>query len=263
MDPAKWDYRTAELSLEEEAALLRIVNAIHKHDAAVPNIDRVLAGMFRCSTRKARALVAALVKAGKVIIEDGVIWSERARSDLVQRRFASVSRAESGAKGGRTRAENAANPLTDNEAGQAIASPRIEENRIDTDRANALSVESRASVASFQTPLPPDPPPKRSPPRKQVPPADWSADDAQREYARAAGLSLEEIDRAERSFRNWHQAERKTRAPSHNFDAAWRCWVDRDAERRRSLAVGSPASGGGGRSSIASAAARRINGFPR
>ena len=30
MDPGAWDFGTAELSLEEEAAYLRIVNAIHK-----------------------------------------------------------------------------------------------------------------------------------------------------------------------------------------------------------------------------------------
>lgn len=73
MDPAAWDFGTTNLSLEEEAAYLRIVNAIHKHDQPLPDNDRVLAGMFRCSTRKARALVAALVKAGKVRIEGGAV----------------------------------------------------------------------------------------------------------------------------------------------------------------------------------------------
>ena len=85
MDPAAWDFGTADLSLEEEAAYLRIVNAIHKHDGPVPNNDRVLAGLFRSSTRKARALLDALVSAGKVVIEDGKIFSipafERANSD--------------------------------------------------------------------------------------------------------------------------------------------------------------------------------------
>jgi uncharacterized protein YdaU (DUF1376 family) len=131
MDPAAWDFGTANLTLEEEAAYLRIVNAIHKHDAPVPDNDRVLAGLFRSSTRKARALIDALVAAGKVTIEDGKIWNDRARSDLVQRQFASISRAESGAKGGRTRAERAAKSLKENETHQASASSRIEENRID------------------------------------------------------------------------------------------------------------------------------------
>lgn len=131
MDPAAWDFGTAGLSLEEEAAYLRIINAIHKHDGPVPNIDRVLAGMFRCSTRKARALIDALIAAGKITIEGGQIWNDRARSDMVQRGFVSISRAEMGAKGGRTRAENAAKALKEKETCQAVASSRIEENRIE------------------------------------------------------------------------------------------------------------------------------------
>jgi uncharacterized protein YdaU (DUF1376 family) len=141
MDPAAWDFGTAALSLEEEAAYLRIVNAMHKHEGPVPNIDRVLAGMFRCSTRKARALVDALEKAGKVTIQDGKIWNDRARSDLVQRGFTSISRAESGAKGGRSRAERAANSLKENEANQASASSREEKRREEYSDANASGGE--------------------------------------------------------------------------------------------------------------------------
>lgn len=142
MDPAAWDFGTSELSLEEEAAYLRIINAIHKHDAPVPNIDRVLAGLFRCSTRKARGLVEALRRAGKITIEDGKIWNDRARSDVVRRQFAHISSAERGAKGGRTRAENAAKALESNEPDQATASTRIEENRIEDTEANASGAEA-------------------------------------------------------------------------------------------------------------------------
>lgn len=147
MDPGAWDFGTASLSLEEEAAYLRIVNAIHKHKAPVPMQDRVLAGMFRSSTRKARALVEALVKAGKITIEDGLIWNDRARSDLVQRGFVSISRAESGAKGGRTRAENAAKALKDKEPGQAIASTREEKRREERDTNVSLTCAAKVSKA--------------------------------------------------------------------------------------------------------------------
>lgn len=140
MDPAAWDFGTANLSLEQEAAYLRIVNAIHKHDGPVPDNDRVLAGMFRCSTRKARALISGLIEAEKLTVEDGKIWNDRARSDLVHRGFVSISRAESGAKGGRTRANNAAKSLNGHDIGQAIASSRIEENRIEDSEAKASAV---------------------------------------------------------------------------------------------------------------------------
>lgn len=170
MDPAKWDFGTADLSLEEEAAYLRIVNAIHKHEGPVPNNDRVLAGLFRVSPRKARALVSALEAAGKITIEDGQICNDRARDDLAQRGFTSKSRAESGAKGGAARARNeaarhnsqsfhdhfdprntcetgvkhvrssdelAAKPLEYNEAHQASASSREEKRREEYSEANA------------------------------------------------------------------------------------------------------------------------------
>jgi uncharacterized protein YdaU (DUF1376 family) len=129
MDPAAWDFGTAELTLEQEAAYLRIVNAIHKHDGPVPYIDRVIAGLFRCSTRKARSLVEALVDAGKITIEDDHIWNERARSDMVQRQLTSGSAAVRGSKGGRTRAKNVSKSLKNNKPPQANASSRIEENR--------------------------------------------------------------------------------------------------------------------------------------
>lgn len=137
MDPALWDVRTSNLSLEQEAAYLRIVNAIHKHKSPVPNNDRVLAGMFRVSTRKARSLVRALIDAGKIVTDGDYLTNERAVSDLVHRGFVSVSMAENGAKGGRKRAENAAKPLKNIDRDQATASYREEESREENTLAKA------------------------------------------------------------------------------------------------------------------------------
>ena len=82
MDPVLWDHRTADLSLEEEAAFLRICNAIYRSERGCPTNDRVLAGMFRTSTRKARALVARLIDAGKVFLRDGYLWNEKAEREI-------------------------------------------------------------------------------------------------------------------------------------------------------------------------------------
>lgn len=137
MDPALWDVRTSNLTLEQEAAYLRIVNAIHKHKSPVPDNDRVLAGMFRVSTRKARALVNALIDAGKITASGGYLSNDRAVSDLVHRGFVAVSMAENGAKGGRTRAEMAAKSLENNNQGQATASYREEKRREEYTEAKA------------------------------------------------------------------------------------------------------------------------------
>lgn len=82
MDPVLWDHGTVDLSLEEEAAYLRIINAIYRSEQGCPMNDRVLAGMFRSSTRKARALVDALIQKGKVFARDGYLWNDKADREL-------------------------------------------------------------------------------------------------------------------------------------------------------------------------------------
>lgn len=95
MDPVLWDHRTADLSLEEEAAFLRICNAIYRSERGCVMNDRVLAGMFRSSTRKARALVARLIEAGKVFVRDGYLWNEKAEREISSIRNKDQKTAES------------------------------------------------------------------------------------------------------------------------------------------------------------------------
>lgn len=82
MDPILWDHATVDLTLEEEAAYLRIVNAIYRSERGCPNNDRVLAGMFRVSTRKAKSLVNSLIQHGKIFIRDDMLWNEKAEREL-------------------------------------------------------------------------------------------------------------------------------------------------------------------------------------
>lgn len=203
MDPAAWDFGTADLSLEEEAAYLRIVNAIHKHDGPVPDIDRVLAGLFRTSTRKARSLVDALVKAEKLIIEDGKIWNERARSDLVHRGFVTVSRAESGAKGGRTRAVNAANALENKDTDQANASSRIEKNREEEKREAIASPKKRGSRL----------------PDGWVLPRSWG------EWALSEGYAADVVRREAENFKDYWHSKAGPTATKLDWEATWRIWI--------------------------------------
>lgn len=206
MDPAAWDFGTTHLSLEEEAAYLRIINAIHKHDQALPDNDRVLAGMFRCSTRKARSLVLALFKAGKIQIEGGMITNEKAISDLVRRGLVSNSRAESGAKGGRTRAENAAKSLENNDQVQAIASSRIEENR--EERKEAKASKRKASCSSLL-------------------PDGWTLPIEWREAAIEKGLSGSDADHEGIQFANHHQAKGSRMV---DWRKAWGTWIGNHAK---------------------------------
>lgn len=222
MDPAAWDFGTTNLSLEEEAAYLRIVNAIHKHDQSVPDNDRVLAGMFRCSTRKARALVAALVAAGKVQIGDGKITNEKAISDLVRRGLVSGSRAESGAKGGRVRAENAAKALENKDQTQAIASSRIEENREEKEEPKGSSKKRGSRLT-----------------------ADWVLPKAWGEWAMAEGLSEVCVRREADSFRDWWVSATGAKATKLDWQATWRGWVRRKVDDQKRMMARRGVSGGG------------------
>lgn len=218
MDPAKWDFGTVDLTLEEEAAYLRIVNAIHKHDGPVPNNDRVLAGLFRTSTRKARTLVDALVAAKKVMIEDGHIWNERARSDLVQRGFVTISRSEAGAKGGRTRAMNAAKALENKDLPQANASSRIEENRIEK--------KEREPNGS----------PKKSNRGSRLP-ADWHLPKEWGQEMVDKGVNETLVRHQAERFKNYWLAKSGKDATKIDWRATWRNWMAKhveEAEMRKS-----------------------------
>jgi uncharacterized protein YdaU (DUF1376 family) len=203
MDPADWDNGTARLSLEQEAAYLRIVNHIHKHKGPVPNVDRVLAGMFRASTRKAKALIRELLDAEKIFIEDGAIWNNRARSDLVHRGFVSISRAESGAKGGRMRAERAANSLKNNDAGQANASSREEK-----------SIEKREAKAS----------PKKAPSGSRLD-ADWFLPKSWGDWARDEGVDQDAIRSEADRFKDYWLSVAGAKGRKADWQATWRNWI--------------------------------------
>lgn len=170
MDHSAWDFGTTNLSLEEEAALLRIINAIHKHKGPVPDNLRALQGLFRCSPRKAKALVEALIAAGKINREGGYLVNRRALSDLAQRGFVSVSRAESGAKGGRIRAINARKALINKEPSQANASSREEKRREDIGGGGG-DVRERARETAERKPIPSEPPPPSLAQRKTQEPS--------------------------------------------------------------------------------------------
>lgn len=101
MDPILWDHATVDLTLEEEAAYLRICNAIYKAEKGCPMNDRVLAGMFRTSTRKARSIVDGLLSKGKLFTRDGQLWNERADFEINSMRIRAEKSVETPAKGQR------------------------------------------------------------------------------------------------------------------------------------------------------------------
>jgi uncharacterized protein YdaU (DUF1376 family) len=121
MNPVDWNDGTDDLTLEQEGAYLRICNAIYISERPIRDNMFVVAGLLRCSDRKARRLVDDLVKAGKLVIEDGHILNRRAVDEVSARVRLRMERQSNGSRGGSKTAEKRANALKDNEEAPANA----------------------------------------------------------------------------------------------------------------------------------------------
>lgn len=124
MNPIDWNEGTDDLTLEQEGAYLRICNAIYISERPIRDNMFVIAGLLRCSDRKARRLVDDLVKAGKLFIEDGCIVNRRAVDEVSARVRLRMERQSNGSRGGSKAAEKRANALKDNEPPRANATSK-------------------------------------------------------------------------------------------------------------------------------------------
>ena len=126
---ANWDEGTAMLTLEQEAAYLRVVNAIRLKDQPLTFNMFALCGIWRCNERKAKRLLGELVDAGKLRIEDGKIINDKAVEDASNLRRLRADRASAGSRGGIESGKVRAKSLENKEQRQAIASTREEKRR--------------------------------------------------------------------------------------------------------------------------------------
>jgi len=128
-EPLAWDRGTDNLSLEQEAAFLRVCNAIYASDQPIAENYRVLGGLWRCNERKSKRLLSELIDAGKLTIVDGLIHNERAVYDVSIRRELRVKRQSAGVRGGIESGKSRAKALKNNNTTQASGSTREEKRR--------------------------------------------------------------------------------------------------------------------------------------
>lgn len=139
MDFRAWNLGTVELTLEQEAAYLRLCHSMYDAGGPVPNSTRFLMSIFRCGNAKAVALVNQLVEAGKIAItSDGQLFNHRVSEELANRERVSSARRVAGERGGSASGVARAKPLENKETPEAIASTqrtREEKRREDTPKA--------------------------------------------------------------------------------------------------------------------------------
>lgn len=97
---ANWNEGTANLSLEQEAAYLRVVNAIRLSDQPITFNMFVLGGLWRCNERKAKRLLDELISLGKLRVEGGRIINDKAVEEASDLNRLRDSKKKAGKSGG-------------------------------------------------------------------------------------------------------------------------------------------------------------------
>lgn len=206
---------TMALSLEEKGAYSLCLDLIYDRGGPIPDDARWLAGMCGVSLRKWSALRDRLIATGKLIASDGHLTNGRAEREIAEAAETHRNYAESGAKGGRKRAENASK-VKDN----------LSENGAETQENSDLAQAGLKHNQKLDiiTPLPPKGETRRKP-KRPIPPGfpEQPLIDEQQAKARSAGADIDIANQAER-FRNWSVSKDSRYA---DWPAAWRNWCDR------------------------------------
>lgn len=156
LEIANWNEGTAMLTLEQEAAYLRVVNAIRQNEQPITLNTFALCGMWRCNERKAKRLLGELIAAGKLSIEDGRIVNRKAVDDASALSRLRVERQSAGHRGGVESGKSRSKQLTNKETDEAIASTREEKRRVEE---NSSSRSPNAHAPEREADDGPQPPP--------------------------------------------------------------------------------------------------------
>ncbi|TPW26014.1 DUF1376 domain-containing protein [Pararhizobium mangrovi] len=214
MNPVDWNEGTNTLSLEQEAAYLRICNAIYIAGGAIANNPFVVAGLLRCNDRKAKRLVSELVEAEKITIEDGSISNRRALDEVSARSRLSAERESAGRRGGIESGNARRKSLKTNEPDEAIASSKSEQSREEKKRGEVKEEPNGSSKK-----------------RGSRLPDDWHPDMA---VAIREGLEHSDALREADKFRDHWVGQPGQRGVKADWQATWRNWVRKAVDYRRS-----------------------------
>lgn len=127
---ADFIHGTMMLTLEEKGAYSLCLDLIYDRGGPIPDDARWLSGVCGVSIRKWNAIRERLLSLGKLVSNGEHLSNRRADLEILSAELHRRNQAESGAKGGRKRAENAAASKENSGLAQATLKP-IEEIRED------------------------------------------------------------------------------------------------------------------------------------
>jgi uncharacterized protein YdaU (DUF1376 family) len=141
MEYEAWDEGTDELTLEQEAAYLRLCHQMYRRRGAVPDNPATLARIWRCHPNKARKLLDDLLAAGKVTKTEDGLTNTRVGQELHHRGITSTHRSDAGRTGGIRSGENRRKSLKTNNSDEAFASSQTNQRREEKSREEQHSGE--------------------------------------------------------------------------------------------------------------------------
>lgn len=253
-----WNEGTANLSLEMEAAYLRVINAIRLADQPITFNPFVLCGLWRCNDRKAKRILAELIDAGKIYVEDGRLVNQKAADDASALNRLRADRASAGRRGGIESGKTRAKPFENHNTGEATASTREEKRRVELKEEEREPIGSPKKSAADAPLAKPDPKGARLPEAWFLP-MEWGR------WAVNQGLSVSEVRRQADLFKNYWLAKAGRDARKVKWEATWRNWVIKaisdGAGRHGQRDSGSRPSQGGQRSDAAVEQIARLTGL--
>ena len=200
--PADFIDGTVGLSLEEKGAYSLILDLIYARGAPIKDDARYLAGVCNISLRKWAAIRDRLIEAKKIIISDGFILNFRAGKEIEIATKQSRKLVESGAKGGRNRAENERRLNKNNDLGQATLKHTCAKD-IETD----IDIKKDTNVSQKKACRLPD------------------AFQPDFSFAREQGLTEQEAQYEFECFRDYWNAKSGKDAAKSDWQATWRNWI--------------------------------------
>jgi uncharacterized protein YdaU (DUF1376 family) len=101
MDYEAWNEGTYDLTLEQEAAYLRLCHQMYRRGGPIPNSKHLLCSLFRSGHTRATALLNKLIKAGKIVVtENGELANKRVLRELTEREELLAKKRAAGHYGG-------------------------------------------------------------------------------------------------------------------------------------------------------------------
>lgn len=207
---------TMMLSLEEKGAYSLCLDLIYDRGGPIPDDARWISGVCGVSIRKWNSIRQRLIDLGKLTSQNGLISNSRADFEILSADLSSRERAESGAKGGRKRAEKEVAAKENNNLAQAQLKP------IDKIREDKKEGETNVSPRGRGERLPDDWKPRA-----------LGSDTIAGQIVAARGHAW--AARALESFKNHWRSANGPNARKRDWQAAWANWIieqdNRDGRR--------------------------------